>query len=194
MVLYTDESFIREISQGNKAAFDQLFRESYVLLRNYALKIVKDITLAEDIVQDTFFNLWIKHEQFSTVRNIRAYIKTAVHNEAISALRKNKLKNLVIDSTTILEFEKLYAEIIQYQDTYTDRDLAQRIGTAIDHLPEHCRSIFVLSRSFGFKNKEIADQLNISVKAVEKQITRALSFLREELKDYLMIFILYFFA
>ncbi len=185
MVINTGEDYHIKISQGDKSAFDAFFRTYYILLRNYAFKIVKDFSLAEDIVQDTFFNIWVKREQLSNVKNIRAYVRTVVHNESISALRKKIDKGFAIDGSTIYEFEKLYAEILQYHDTTLSKELSLKVGESIELLPAQCRTVFILSRSFGFKNKEIADQLGISVKAVEKHITKALAHLREHLKDYL---------
>jgi RNA polymerase sigma-70 factor (ECF subfamily) len=190
MVENAGEEYQIRISQGDKAAFDKFFRTYYILLRNYAFKIVQDISLAEDIVQDTFFNIWLKREKFSDVKNPGAYVRAAVHNESISTLRKKIDKGFAIDGSTVYEFEKLYSEILQYHDTILDKELSMKIGEATDLLPGQCRTVFILSRSFGFKNKEIADQLGISVKAVEKHITKALAHLREHLKDYLLITIL----
>lgn len=195
MVFKTDEDLIREISQGNKSAFDQLFRNYYMALRHYAQRFVKDITQAEDIVQDVFFNIWIKREQIDNVKSIGAYIKTAVHNECISKLRKNlKTGIIAIDDIADFELENLYGEIFQYQDSVSSKELSIVIGRAIDDLPPQSRNVFILSRSFGFKNKEIAAHLNISVKAVEKHITKALSILREKLKDYLPFLLFFIFS
>jgi RNA polymerase sigma-70 factor (ECF subfamily) len=189
MVVNTGEEYQIRISQGDKAAFDAFFRTYYIQLRNYAFKIVKDISLAEDIVQDTFFNIWVKREQLSGVKNIGSYVRSAVHNESISALRKKIGQGFAIDTLNIYEFEKLYSEILQYQDTILTKELSLKIGEATALLPDQCRTVFILSRSFGFKNREIADQLGISVKAVEKHITKALAHLREHLKDYLPVLI-----
>ncbi|HEX3006264.1 MAG TPA: RNA polymerase sigma-70 factor [Bacteroidales bacterium] len=193
MILNTDENYILEISRGNKAAFDKLFKQNYILLRNYAFKLLQDKSLAEDIVQDIFFNIWAKRAELDKINNIKSYIRTSTHNACIDILRKRFQSGIKIEDSSVYEFEKLYADILQYQETYLNKELSLKIAEAIERLPPHCKTIFVLSRSFGFKNKEIAGKLEISVKAVEKQITKALTLLKEYLKEYLSILVLYFF-
>lgn len=187
MALTTDEEYRQKIFQGNKTAFDQFFLKYYLTLRSYSCKIVKDINTAEDIVQDIFFNIWVKRDQLKDVSNIAAYVRTAVHNQSISVLRnRNRNLEVTIDNSNLYSLERLYSEIFQYQDTFLNKELSLKIGEAINNLPDHCRSVFILSRTLRFKNKEIASHLNISVKAVEKQITKALVRLRDELKEYLI--------
>jgi len=70
-------------------------------------------------------------------------------------------------------------------------ELEGRIKTALRKLPEKCREVFELSRFGGKKYSEIAEHLNISVKTVETQMSKALKILKEELKDYLYILILF---
>jgi RNA polymerase sigma-70 factor (ECF subfamily) len=193
MILDTEENYVFEISRGNKTAFDKLFKQNYILLRNYAFKLLQDKSLAEDIVQDIFFNIWAKRAELDKITNIKAYIRTSTHNACIDILRKRFQSGIKIEDSSVYEFEKLYADILQYQETYLNKELSLKIAEAIERLPPHCKTIFVLSRSFGFKNKEIAGKLEISVKAVEKQITKALTLLKEYLKEYLSILILYFF-
>jgi RNA polymerase sigma-70 factor (ECF subfamily) len=66
-----------------------------------------------------------------------------------------------------------------------EQELENKLNEVLNQLPDRCRQIFVLSRFENKKNKEIAEELDISVKAVEKQITKALSTIRTEMKDYL---------
>lgn len=195
MEFNSDEILLKDISRGKKEAFDLLFRKYYHLLRNYANRLLKDQTQAEDVLQEIFFRLWVKRSELEQVKNISSYIKSAVHNECISIIRKKlKFGTVTIEETLVYESENIYHDIIQYQETIIDKELALLIGNAINKLSDHCKTVFILSRSFGFKNKEIANHLDISVKTVEKHITKALQILREELKDYLPLLAFFLFS
>ena len=75
-------------------------------------------------------------------------------------------------------------------DLFSENETKIKIENALDKLPEKCRQVFELSRFEEMKYKDIADNLGISVKTVEVQISKALRILREELKEFLMILIL----
>jgi RNA polymerase sigma-70 factor (ECF subfamily) len=186
----TDAEFLKRIITGDKDAFDCIFRKYYSILRNQAYNILKDISAAEDAVQEVFFNIWIKREQLGEVKYLSAYLRTTIHHYCISYLRKHPRQETVdLSIHNIFELEQLYVDILQYhQDTVTGKDLTKAIFDAIDTLPEQCKIVFTLSRNFGLKNTEVASYLNISVKAVEKHISRALTQLRNELKEYLPVF------
>ena len=75
---------------------------------------------------------------------------------------------------------------------FSDQDIEKIINRALDSLPEKCRTIFFMSKIEGKKQKEIAQELNISINTVGTQIGIAYKKLRTELKDYLpiMLFLL----
>ena len=185
----TDAELLKRIINGDKVAFDLIFRKYYTILRNQAVTILKDAYIAEDAVQDVFFHIWIKREQLREVRYLNAYFRTAVHHYCISYLRKkNKHEIVDLGIHNIIAFEQLYSEILQYHhDTVNNKELAKALIDAIDKLPDQCRMVFNLSRNFSLKNAEIAAHMDISVKTVEKHISRALTILRKELKEYLPI-------
>ncbi len=103
-------------------------------------------------------------------------------NEAISHLRKiKKLQaNIELENTLPLEGSE------RSDASFMEAELSGRIKDALDKLPEKCRIVFVMSRYEELSYKEIALQLEISVKTVENQIGKALRILRGELKDYLL--------
>jgi RNA polymerase sigma-70 factor, ECF subfamily len=169
------------IKARDKSAFDHLFRLYYIKLRNYAFHITGDIHVAEDIVQTLFFNLWIKPQLLENIKSVEAYLRTSIYNRSISYLKEKQKSN-----SEFIDLESLYLEILGYQnDQFAEKELSLAIANSLEKLPEQCRLVFKLSRSFGMKNAEIANYLNISIKGVEKHITKALFFLRNELKDYL---------
>lgn len=84
-------------------------------------------------------------------------------------------------------------EVTFESDTFTESELQTKINNALGKLPEKCRQVFQLSRFEELKYKEIAKKLNISVKTVEAQMSKALKILREELKDYIIVVLLMMF-
>ena len=137
----------------------------------YALRIVDDVDFAEDIVEDTFLKTWQTIEEGKEIDNFRAFIYRTVRNECISFLRGKK------DTIGPEHIPEIDEETV---DT-SERDA--KIWRAIDDHPEKCRDIFLMSKRDGLSNEEIATELNISIKTVKNQMTKAFSRLREALSD-----------
>lgn len=173
----------------DKKAFEELFRTHFSPLSYFARGYVKDMDAAKEIVHDVFIQLWNKKDSIDTGRSVKSYLFTSVHNRCLNHIRDRKKFNLNtagIDST-----------ILESQSEASDRmevaELEARIRIVMEMLPEKCREIFILSRYHDLKYSEIATKLDLSVKTVEAQISKALKIFREQLKDYMiMIFLLLF--
>lgn len=149
--------------------FETYFRQLYLPLGMYALRIVDNTDDAEDIVEDTFIKAWQAISEGTDVGNFKSYIYRSVKNGCVSFLRTRKeVEN--IDSVP-----EICEEVI---DT-SFRDAM--IWKAIDELPDKCREIFLMSKRDGLTNAEIAEELEISVKTVKNQLTKAFARLRESL-------------
>lgn len=149
--------------------FELQFRNLYLPLGMYALRIVGDVEVAEDMVQDAFIKAWLAVESGSEIGYFRSYMYQIVRNECVSYLRSRK------ETVGLENVPEIDEEIV---DTSV-RDA--RIWKAVDQLPERCREVFLLSKRDGLSNEEIAEELNISVKTVKNQMTKAFSRLREAL-------------
>ncbi len=171
------EILLSEIQQGNQRAFEFLFKSYYPRLRHFAARFV-DETTAEDITQECFLKIW---EMRSEIRNpnIASLLFTMVRNACL-----NHLKHIALVDISSIEFlenlqgdERLYAKDFASNTDYSClyNDLKSQVEKVMDTLPQRCREVFVLSRMNGLKNKEIADQLNISTTMVEKHIAKAVS-------------------
>jgi RNA polymerase sigma-70 factor, ECF subfamily len=187
MVNFSQEELLEKLIAGDRKAFEVLFRKYYLRLRNYAYRITSDINFSEDIVQDLFFNLWSKKDLLQKVNSLDSYLRTSVHHGSINYLKEViQKKGINIESDQFIRFESLHLEILNYQrDIATEKELNTAIAKAIESLPEQCRVVFKLSRDLGLKYNDIAKELNISVKTVEKHISHALHFLRNSMKDYI---------
>ncbi|MBN1949919.1 MAG: RNA polymerase sigma-70 factor [Bacteroidales bacterium] len=168
--------------------YEQLFRTYYTALCYFAQKYIPDLDTCKEIVHNVFVNIWEKREEFDFEKPAKSYLFTAVYNRCLNHIRnQKKFVNELTDS------EKPSAEVPSIdQDHLEAAELEAKIWDTINLLPEKCREVFILNRFEGKKYGEIAEQLGISVKTVEAQMSKALRTLREHLQEYItiMLFIL----
>ncbi|GAB4330305.1 MAG: RNA polymerase sigma-70 factor [Bacteroidales bacterium] len=169
--------------------FRRLFESHYNSLCRFAFGYLNNPDDAEEIVQEVFVNLWQKQDGLQ--RNeamLKGWLYTSVKNRCLNWIRDHaKFASNYLD----IELEKS-GSVEQYFEAEVD-DLTARIENAISKLPDRCREIFVLSRDRGMKYRQIAETLNISVKTVEVQMSKALRILRAALKDltfWLIMFVI----
>jgi len=185
---YTDAQLIDRMSHDDKLAFEQIFKSYYAELCRFCLKYVRVETTAEEIVQNIFINIWERRAQIIITSSIKAYLYTAVRNRSFNYIRLQLPKDqkmVPVDNMPIIETDS------KEQDMIFD-DLKMHVKTAIENLPTKCRIVFNLSRNSGLTYKEIAEELDISIKTVENQIGVALKKLRVQLRpiwDKVMILV-----
>lgn len=162
-----------------------LFRSHFAGLCFFAQKYVKDIDTAKEIVQDAFLSLWEKRDTIDMDRQVKSYLTMIIHNKCTNYLRDNRKFD-----TNILQIENLL-DVPEYEstDSLVTGELKVSIESAINELPEKCREIFVMNRYENLKYQEIADKLQISVKTVETQMSKALQHMRLRLAAYLTILV-----
>ena len=173
----SDQELLTLLENDRERGVEALFRHYYELVNRSVYRIIPNRTTAEDVAQEVFLDLWRKRERLNITSSLPAYLRRAARNRALNHIRDQKLKfddsdegHLELPSGNISVTQKLAAE-----------DLQRQINAAIDALPERCRIIFALSRFEEMTYKEIAEELSISVKTVENQISKALRLLREAL-------------
>ncbi len=173
--------------KGGKLDINQLFKDYSKPLFYFALKFVEE-EQAKDIVQDVFYKLW-EDKSISVTSSLNGLLFTMVKNKCLQHIEKLKVReNYKHQASTQLKEE----EINFYTNEATsllEQELQDKLEVAISNLPDKCRQVFELSRFQGKMNKEIANELDISIKTVEKHISKALSLIRSELKDYLPLFL-----
>ena len=181
-------SEIRHISATvyNDELFEQLFKAHYKALHAYATTILKDIDIAEEVVQNLFLKFWEKRELLSMPTSIKAYLYKCVYNDSLNYLKHENVKlkhqNFTLHTMdTSSEPASAKAELTE---------LETKLRAALNELPEQCRTIFQLSRFEELKYKEIAEQLGLSIKTVENQMGKALKILRIKLVDFLILVLL----
>ncbi len=166
--------------------FEIIFKENFAHLSNVAYSLVRDEDDSYDIVQQVFVKFWDKRDSVDLNDNIKSYLNKATINTALNFIDKHK-RELHIDVAQAA----LKGPFEDKSIDFLSGEVEQAIKKGISELPEKCRAVFLLSRYSDKSNKEIADDLNISIKAVEKHITKALRELRIKLKPYLTLLIIF---
>lgn len=180
VTLLNSDKYIRGLKNGDKAVFEEIYREYYTKLCYYTIRYVENLPDAEEIVQMVFVNLWEKRKELDIKTSLSSYLYKACGNSALNLLKRQKVSENYLASQEALSG-------VSFDDglkTLEEEEFRKKIKEAILELPEKRREIFEMSRFEGMKYNKIADQLSISVKTVENQMSKALKFLRVALKDY----------
>ena len=173
---------------------EQLFRQYYKVLRVYAFRFVNDWDIAEDVVQDVFVALWNKRTDIEFDGAVKAYLFKAVYNKSLNILSSKKYTEEESVEQFSDQIEALQILENNQENSLFMKELQGEIETFIETLPTQVKKVFILSRSYGLKIKEISVQLDLSPKTVEKYLTRALLELRTHLKNkdlMSLLFLLY---
>lgn len=170
-----------------KAEFEKLFRAHFTALCCFARKYLGDMDSSKEIVHSVFVRLWENRAEFDWEKPAKSYLFTSVYNRSMNFIRDNR--RFISGEPDTLQEE--ITDTSEFSDTLEVAELESRIKSALQNLPEKCRQVFELNRFGGKKYAEIADQLGISLKTVETHMSKALKILREELRDYLYVLLLF---
>lgn len=171
-------SLIKALKIGKTEAYTFLVEQYNQKLCVYAFSLSHDHNLAEDIVQNVFIRVWQQRHKLKSEFAIQSFLYKLVYNEFIDQYRKLK-------STMAIEKKHIDAlDIILEEDDKTGIEkLIKLVKREIENLPPKCKRVFLLSKQDGLTNIEIAEYLNISIKTVEAQITKAFSIIRKKVGE-----------
>ena len=182
--------------QREETRFEDIYLSYFSKMKYFAKEYVISEEDAENIVQDVFVELWENKEMLNMHMNLIAYLFTTIKNKCLNHLRH---KLVVQETASKLQEEytislRMNLDSLEAFDNnlFSDQDIEKIISRALDTLSEKCRTIFIMSKIEGKKQKEIAQELNISINTIETQMGIAYKKLRIELKDYfpILLFIL----
>jgi RNA polymerase sigma-70 factor (ECF subfamily) len=160
--------------EENKKWFRNIFNENYEYIRNYLYYLSGDMALSEDLVQDVFLQLWEKKDSIKN-ETVRAFLFTVAKNNFLKNRRRASY-DLKFQASLFENTENKSPEYMLEMKEFDEK--LQRI---LSGLPEKSRTVFLMHRIDGMTYKEIAKNLQVSVKAVEKQMSKALSVLNDKL-------------
>lgn len=181
-----DTALHQRLSRGDETAFQETFELYFKVLVLFATKFSLDKETAEDLVQDVFVKLYEQKDRLQFHSSLKAFLYQSVRNRCIDLIRSSKTREKHhVEIKAGADLEGLNSEDLMLQS-----ELEEKIYHSIGQLPEQCQIIFKMNRFEGKKNQEIAEELNISKRTVEAQISKALKRLREDIYPYLKTLIL----
>ncbi len=174
-----DKQLILQIRNGDRGAFDRLFRRWYPTLLAYACHYLPRED-AEDVVQDVMSSLWTNSGNIVINGETGPYLHAAVRNRCL-----NCLEHSVVGKRYYSSVRQSVIDAVSIDDQTSVRELSSLLSDALEALPPEQRDAFRKSRSEGLKYNQIAAESKVSVKTVEYRISQALRKLRFALADYL---------
>ncbi len=182
----TEIELLKGIEKGQELAFKELFLRYYTQLVVFARKVVVDDDLARELVQDVMVNFYEKRGEIKIHSSLKAHLYQSVRNRCLNQIKHTQIRrdhhaNIYMTHKN----DEAYVD-----DKLEETELEQRIFSVIQTLPAQCKRIFEMSRFDGHTNQEIADQLKLSKRTVETQISKALKTLRTQLATYLDAWVL----
>ena len=181
-----EKDLLKRLRRGDSLAFEIIYRNYFCRLHHFANQYLNSKADADDLIQDVFTKLWQKRAVMNADTNLAAWLYTVTKNETFSLLEHIMVVNRYKRNEEMRLLDANYQalkEIKLSENTYFD--INQILQESLNKLPPQCRKVFECSRYKMMSNKDIAEQLSISVKTVETHMTRSLSALRAALSDYL---------
>ena len=189
--LLSDEILAKRLTQGDKPAFDVVFKRHYKMVVNIIHKYINDAAYSEDLAQAVFVKLWNNHTRLDIHTSLSSYLRRAGINGALNHISTQK--KFIFSEPDNWESE-LQDTSVEDNEQRQEKDILElQLHEAINQLPEKCRIVFTLNRFEGFSHKEIAQQLDITPKTIENHMTKALRLLKEAMlrsSNLILLFLL----
>lgn len=176
---------ITGIIRGDREVFRKVYLKYYDMLHRLCFEYTQNAHIAEEMVQDTFMKLWEIRKEINSDSKIGNFLYTIAKNKCINYLRDQKS---ILEAQRNKDFLEKQFNIEALQEIGDQwiyfKELKELIESVIEKMPLGIRRVFIMSRYEEKKYKEIAKELNISVKTVENRISKALIILREAIDKY----------
>lgn len=160
-----------------KVTFTRLYAAHFQTFALLAMQYVKDMRVAEDIVQDTFLKYWEAPFTLENPQALKTYFGRIIINRSLNHLKREK---------NLQRHHELIGKEITEQDVFErlhESELQVMVYGEIERLPEQCKKVFKMNRFEGLRYREIAEQLQLSERTVENHIAHALKVLRKNLLE-----------
>lgn len=174
------------LKEGNPSAFEELFKKTFPRMLGYCKLFIHDQAQANDLVQECFVKLWEKRTTIKSTQSIESLLFVMLRNKCLNYLRDQKLHDFEgnIELLKENELQHLYQlDFIGKEEKTLEESLIEAIHVSVDKLPEKRKLVFIKAKIEGKKNKDVADELGISLKAVEKHLHQAKEQIRTEVLE-----------
>ncbi len=173
-----------DLKKGDPAAFKEVFRLLYPRLKGYCTLFIKDTSQVEDIIQESFIALWENKGSIKPDKSIESFLFVIVRNRCLNFLKKQKIEGekMDLDNPEITQLQYLYQlDFTDGEGASLEELLVVSLQKAVAELPEKRRTVFVKCKIEGRKQADVANELGISIKMVEKHIAKAKTIIHDEL-------------
>lgn len=170
----SDANLVDLLIQGDKKAFEVIYRRYVAALYRYAAKNISAKEDCEEIIQDVFESLWVRHSELHHVTALSAYLYRMVKYKVIRYFQHSKVKKSYADHYRLFEATYTTQEIGEEEK----KSMMELIEHGLTLLPERCQLAIKLRLKENLSNKEIAERMNITKSTVENYIVKAVSHLR----------------
>lgn len=179
---YSEQSLLTALQAGDDAAFTEIYHRYFDLLYTRAYKVLGMEQGADDAVQEVFLSLW-KYRANLKIDNLGGYLHQSVRNAVVRSIRHQQA-----DMTLRRRLGEATAQLAQTPTATAEAEYRETLARLINSLPPDQQKIYRLSRDEEFTYTEIAKELDISVKTVEKKMSATLKVLRKGVKQLLVLF------
>jgi len=183
LIFSYEKLLLDNIKKNDKASFSIIFTQYYKDLVTFSFGIVRNINTAEEIVQDVFINLWENRASLQIERSLKSYLLKSVQNYSLNWLQHVKVQSRF--ATYAKDHHLLSGN--ETENYVLHSELEQNLQQALDKIPPEYAQAFRMNRFENLSYPEIGQKLGVSTRTIEVRISKALSLLREALKDFLLL-------
>ena len=192
-----DVSLLSQLREGNREAFNSLFRHYYPRVMAYVAAMVEQ-EVAEDVVQDVFLHVWENRKKLYAGEGFHSYLFQAAYTRCIDYYRKTQSAdkyNLHMEGAYLEEYNALLRSDASVLEEIYSKDFYEQLHNLLEKLPTQRREVFILTYIEGLKAKEVSERLQIPQRTVESHTYLAIKYLRAHLSknDFYILSLLYFF-
>lgn len=188
LTVLNEIELMQKLAKGDSLAFAKLVNVYHERLLHFSIHYLNNREPAKDVVQDVFSVVWEDHQKFSEVKNLSSWLFTLTKNQCLKKIEYLKVRQEHASSLQYRQLELVKSSLSRLDTSPVIFDeINTIIQQTLEKLPPQSRRIFEMSRFENKKNREIAEELNISIKTVEAAVTKSLKLLRPALKHYLPI-------
>lgn len=191
-VIYFDEySLWQDFKNGDEKAYALIYQRYFFVLFNYGKKISQDHELIKDCIQELFIKIWNNRENLTETTSIKYYLFTSLKRKMLDVLRKPKIElvpdQVIQDEEDVNFFEH---ELTDYVDDSDSSPQREKVLKALTRLSTYQQNLLNMKFEKDLSNKEIADELGITIQSVYNAVFKALRSLRKQIPIIHLLWIL----
>ena len=168
------DRLIEGLREGDHKSYESIFMTYFPKVKYYINGFVKSIDIAEELTQNVFFKIWENRQTLViSQKGFDSYVFTIAYRQTIDYIRSKQVRESFYSDQVVNQVDTVCTE-----DEYIAEETRLLVEMEIENMPEKCRKIYRMSRNEGIPNYKIAEQLNISQRTVENQLSLALKRIR----------------